>query len=142
MSDTNAPTTPPAAPTGAAAPKPTFHDRIAAQHPQLVPLKVCQAEAMKAGYQSLLAAGLSVYIVSVLGKVKPNAAVMSAALAGIGGGFAGAATTFRACSAGATHAARNAATAAGGQDEVAGGGEGEGEWLRDPAATDVNGRRR
>ncbi|KNE71177.1 hypothetical protein AMAG_15839 [Allomyces macrogynus ATCC 38327] len=128
------PTPPPTA--GAPAPKPTFHDRIAAQHPHLVPLKVCQAEAMKAGYQSLLAAGISVYIVAVLGKVKPNAAVMSAALAGIGGGFAGAATTFRACSAGATHATRNAA-AGGRRDEDAGG---EGEWLRDPAA-EVEARR-
>ncbi|ORZ34322.1 hypothetical protein BCR44DRAFT_26194 [Catenaria anguillulae PL171] len=76
----------------------SLRDRIAHENPHLVPMKKCQELAMMEGYKYLGGAAVGTFVVAKLAKVSPNAAVASAAGAGVLVGFFAAALNFQLCS--------------------------------------------
>ncbi|KAI9224296.1 hypothetical protein BC828DRAFT_402386 [Blastocladiella britannica] len=80
-------------------PPPSLAERIAHNHPHLIPYKMCQQLAMREGSIYLLTATAGTFAIAKLARVSPNNAILSAAVAGIGAGFFATALQFHACTA-------------------------------------------
>ncbi|KAI9164266.1 hypothetical protein H9P43_008095 [Blastocladiella emersonii ATCC 22665] len=106
--------------SGATAKPASFRQRIAHDHPQLVPLKVCQERAMIEGYKSMGLATVGTFLIAKLARVQPNNVILASAGAGVVCGFGAAALYFSACTASLAHEPLPpAAPAASGPQETA-----------------------